>query len=156
MFREREDYGFIYQGIEKLIDWLYRNTSYIGICNIIGYNIKIRKVVLHMPDNINSILIEYRENMERIFGDSLVRVILYGSYARGDFNNDSDVDIMILADIGPEKISEYADKVYDISYDFEMDYGLEFNPCVQSVQTFDYWKEVYPFFNNIDKEGIAV
>jgi len=109
-----------------------------------------------MPENIKSILQEYREEMKNIFGHTLVRVILYGSYAREDYNKDSDIDIMILADIQPEEVSKYADKVYDVSYDFDMDYEIEINPCVQSIHTFDYWKEVYPFFANIERDGIAV
>ena len=42
------------------------------------------------------------------------RIYLFGSYARGDFHIDSDVDIMILADTSPEEISYFADKIYDI------------------------------------------
>lgn len=109
-----------------------------------------------MSENIKPILQEYRKKMENIFGDTLVRVILYGSYAREDYNKDSDIDIMILADVQPEEVSKYADKVYDVSYDFDMDYEVEINPCVQSIHTFDHWKEVYPFFINIEKDGIAV
>jgi len=109
-----------------------------------------------MSENIKPILQDYREEMKNIFGDALVRVILYGSYAREDYNNDSDIDIMILADIQPEEISKYADKVYDVSYDFDTDYEIEINPCVQSIYTFDHWKEVYPFFINIEKDGITV
>ena len=72
-----------------------------------------------MASNINLILQKYREKIENIFGDSLGRVILYGSYAREDYNLNSDIDIMILPDIQPEEVSEYADKVYDVSYDFD-------------------------------------
>ena len=35
-------------------------------------------------------------------GDKLNKVILYGSYARGDYDDESDIDIMILADIALE------------------------------------------------------
>jgi hypothetical protein len=63
---------------------------------------------------------------------------------------------MILANINPEDISHYADIVYDLSYDFEINFEIEINPMIQSLETFEYWKEVYPFFRNIDKEGIAV
>jgi len=109
-----------------------------------------------MVSNITLILQKYRVEMENIFGASLVRVILYGSYARGDYNINSDVDIMILADIQPEEVSRFADKVYDVSYNFDTEYNIEINPSVQSIHTFDHWKEVYPFFINIEKEGVVV
>ena len=66
------------------------------------------------------------------------------------------MDIMILADIQPEEVSNYADRIYDVTYDFEMQYGMEINPSVQCVQIYERWKKIYPFFMNIEKEGIAV
>lgn len=109
-----------------------------------------------MPYNLSVLLEGYREAIVQILGEQLSRMILYGSYARGDFKKDSDIDIMILADICPEEISRYADKVYDITYDFEMRYGMEINPSVQSMQIYEQWKNVYPFFMNIEKDGVAV
>lgn len=49
-----------------------------------------------MPDNLSVLLGGYREAIVKIFGDRLTRIILYGSYARGDFNQNSDMDIMIF------------------------------------------------------------
>lgn len=109
-----------------------------------------------MPETINVLLESYREEIEKIFGSRLNRMVLYGSYARGDFNEKSDMDIMILADIQPEELSYFADKVYDVTYDFEVKYEMEINPSVQSIQVYDQWKKLYPFFINIEKDGVAV
>lgn len=109
-----------------------------------------------MSDNLSLLLEKYRESIVQILGSRLNRIILYGSYARGDFKQDSDMDIMILADILPEEISGYADRVYDITYDFELQYGMEINPSIQSLQIYEKWKSVYPFFMNIEKDGVAV
>ena len=109
-----------------------------------------------MSDKLSLLLKAYREAIIKLFGKRVAKIILYGSYARGDFEQDSDMDIMILADIRPEEISCYADKVYDITYDFEMQYGVEINPSIQCMRTYEQWKNVYPFFMNIEKEGVAV
>lgn len=109
-----------------------------------------------MPDNLSVLLQAYRKAVIELMGERLNKIILYGSYARGDFRQDSDMDIMILADIPQEEISSYADKVYDVTYDFEMQYGMEINPSVQSLQTYEQWKKVYPFYMNIEKDGVAV
>lgn len=109
-----------------------------------------------MPENINLLLKDYRKDITKIVGDKLRNIILYGSYARGDFTEDSDLDIMILADVEPEQISHYATQIYDMTYDYEMQYGLEVNPSIQSTQIYDKWKKAYPFFINIEKEGIEV
>ena len=81
----------------------------VGYINKISYTIVI-KVVLRMSDNLSNLLADYREAISGIMGTHLVRIILYGSYARGDHNQDSDMDIMILADLLPDDISNYTDQ----------------------------------------------
>lgn len=81
-------------------------------------------------------------------------MILYGSYARGDFGQDSDLDIMILADIQPGETGSYLDRIYDVTYDFEVQYEKEIHPSIQSIQIYEQWKSVYSFFMNIEKDGV--
>ncbi len=107
-------------------------------------------------EDLSCLLERYKEAVTQILGERLKRIILYGSYARGDFKQDSDMDIMILADIQPEEISNLADRIYDITYDFEVKYEMEINPSIQSIQVYEQWKGVYPFFMNIEKDGVAV
>ena len=107
-------------------------------------------------EDLSCLLERYKEAVSQILGERLKRIILYGSYARGDFKQDSDMDIMILADIQPEEISNLADRIYDITYDFEVKYEMEINPSIQSIQVYEQWKGVYPFFMNIEKDGAAV
>lgn len=49
-----------------------------------------------MPDNISNIIYKFSQELKQILGDNLAKVIVYGSYARGDYRDNSDVDIMIL------------------------------------------------------------
>lgn len=48
-----------------------------------------------MSDSVKDLLNGYIVELQNIYGKHLQSVILYGSYARGDFTKDSDVDIMI-------------------------------------------------------------
>lgn len=50
----------------------------------------------NIPKNIMKILDEVNECLEKIYGDKLKEIILYGSYARGDFTDGSDIDLLIL------------------------------------------------------------
>ena len=50
-----------------------------------------------MPENIRNIIYRFSQELRRILGDKLTKIIVYGSYARGDFRENSDIDIMILA-----------------------------------------------------------
>ncbi len=52
-----------------------------------------------MPKMMQDLIEQYVEEIKKIYGSYVRQIILYGSCARGDFRPDSDVDIMILADI---------------------------------------------------------
>ena len=49
-----------------------------------------------IPFNISKAINEFLVKANNMFGDRAKKIILYGSYARGDFNKSSDIDIMIL------------------------------------------------------------
>ena len=60
-----------------------------------------------MPQNMRGLLEQYVIYMKEIYGSHLRQVILYGSYARGDYNAESDIDIMILLDLSDQDIKDY-------------------------------------------------
>jgi len=49
-----------------------------------------------MPNTISNIIYGFSVQLRRLLENDLSKVILYGSYARGDFQENSDVDIMVL------------------------------------------------------------
>ncbi len=109
-----------------------------------------------MPVNIQNLLKLYRKQLETVAGSHMKKVILYGSYARGDFHADSDIDIMILVDYTDSGMKEFENKVCDITYDFNEEYNADIMPIVQNVTHFEYWKNAYMFYQNVEKEGVAI
>ena len=64
------------------------------------------------------------------------KILVYGSYARGDYNENSDVDVMILVNTPLEKINSYYDQVSDCAFDFMMKYGVDISPVIKKCRTF--------------------
>ena len=83
-------------------------------------------------------------------------VILYGSYARGDFRPDSDVDIMILLDMSDLDLKIYSQQLSYMTYDFNLDNDLEIKPIAKSEDHFKKWVINYLFYANIHKEGVVL
>ena len=110
----------------------------------------------NIPSKLNKIIQEFIKGANEILGDRVKKIILYGSYARGDFNDSSDVDIMILTDLSDDEIVKYSEKIWDYAYDIEYDnnFAVMLSPLVKNIDKFNYWLEALPFYMNIQKEGI--
>ena len=109
-----------------------------------------------MPQKLEKLLKVYREELEKVTDDKIKKVILYGSYARGDFQPDSDVDVMILVDTSLDGVSSLERKICDVTYDFNSEHETNIMPVVQSKEHFDYWKNADMFYRNVEKEGVVI
>lgn len=109
-----------------------------------------------MTEITQALLDRYIEKIEKIYGSHLKKIILYGSYARGDFREDSDIDIMILLDISDVELKTYSTELSYMTFDFNLDNGVDIKPIAKSEQHFKKWMINYPFYNNINREGIVL
>lgn len=51
---------------------------------------------------IKPILQELKSDLKRVYGEHFLDMLLFGSYARGDFNEQSDVDVLLVFENGFE------------------------------------------------------
>lgn len=98
----------------------------------------------------------YIEKIKEMYKDKLSKVILYGSYARGDYTDESDVDIMILLDIDKDDANQKVKEVVAATYDFNMDNDVDIEPMVESVSFYNAWNKVHPFYRNVNEEGVIL
>lgn len=109
-----------------------------------------------MSQSLMEVLKKYVEDLYKIYGEKLRTVILYGSYARGDFRPDSDIDIMILVDLSDDEIRNKGYMLSDLTFDYNFDNDLEIMPIVKNVGHFNKWLRAYPFYNNVKNEGVEL
>ena len=64
-----------------------------------------------MPKIMQNLIEQYVEAVKKIYGSHVRQIILYGSYARGDYREDSDVDIMILVDMSDLELKVYGQQL---------------------------------------------
>lgn len=88
-----------------------------------------------------------------IFQDSIVRIILYGSVARGTQTEESDVDIAVLV---TTYTREMRDQMADLVVDLELEYELVLSVLLIDYDKFTEWENVMPFYKNVKKEGIIL
>jgi len=109
-----------------------------------------------MPNNVRNLLEQYTQELLKIYGSHLKSVILYGSYARGDYTQDSDIDIMILLDFSDMEIKAYRHQLSYLTYDFNMEYNMDIKPIAKNAEHFQKWFEVYPFYSAVNREGVEL
>ena len=111
-----------------------------------------------IPKKIDNIINEFISGVNDILGERVKKIILYGSYARGDFNNSSDIDIMILTDLTDDEMYDYFVKISDMAYDIEWDnnFDITLSPLVKNIDKYNYWLDALPFYTNVQKEGVVL
>ena len=101
------------------------------------------------------ILNEAFRQCQNIFPCEIRDAYLYGSYARGDYDNESDVDILLTVDLEPTEISRYRNQIAAISSDLSLEHDVTVSIAVKSFDHFHWYSSVLPFYKNVLTEGIS-
>lgn len=109
-----------------------------------------------MPDDIRNIVYEFSLQLRDLLGSRLSKVILYGSYARGDNHDHSDVDVMILVKMTDAEIKRIENDVYDMAFEIEIETGIDISPIIKNEEQYEYWVDTLPFYRNVRDEGVVI
>lgn len=99
---------------------------------------------------------EAKENIISLFDSHLLKIILYGSYARNDETNESDIDFMVLTDLNEKNIKKLRDKIIDIIVELSIKYNTVLSIKILNINHFNKYLEILPFYKNINKEGVVL
>lgn len=102
------------------------------------------------------VLKEVEKASKQIYGSMLDRIILYGSYARGDNTEESDIDIMIVLDCDAKEIRKLRGITAEMTSDISIEKEVFLSVLLRDKKHFEDNIEFLPFYQNIVREGIAV
>lgn len=105
---------------------------------------------------LKPILIQYIKDIQGTLGDDFKGAKLYGSYARGTFTDDSDIDIVIFTDKMPNTYIDLIQKTADITMAYNLQYDIWLSPVFQNITLFKERKHAVPYYQNIEKDGILL
>ena len=107
-------------------------------------------------NELNMILREIVKIYRAVYGEQLVKIILYGSYARGDYDSESDVDIVALVHGEREALQRQLRQVWDVSADLELEFGTILSPTVIPYEEYEQYRNDLPYYRNIAQEGVKL
>ena len=99
----------------------------------------------------NDILLKIRKSIKSIEPDATI--ILYGSFARSEEKNESDIDILVLLDKNKVTWNDEKKVKYPL-YDIEFEKII--SPLVLSKKDWEKRHRITPFYENIIKEGVII
>lgn len=88
-----------------------------------------------------------------VYGVDIVEIVLFGSYARGNYTEDSDIDIVALVHGSREVLQAKLKKVWDVSAELGLENDIIVSPMVVPYDEFVKYKQTLPYYRNIAEEG---
>ncbi|MCX7942263.1 MAG: nucleotidyltransferase domain-containing protein [Dictyoglomaceae bacterium] len=76
-----------------------------------------------------------------LYDENLIALGIFGSFARGEFSQSSDIDLIIIIEEAEKNIKRYKD-----FYNLETSLGIEINPIVLSVEEAKIFHSIYLSF----------
>ena len=101
----------------------------------------------------NEMIQDLIEGLCTIFSGNVQKIILYGSVARREETDESDIDIAVIID---SKISDMMERFIAWNSEMDMKYNRVFSIVDIEKDKIDKWGKVLPFYKNIQEEGVVL
>ena len=106
-----------------------------------------------LSEKEEQVIKQFKQELVERFPDKVVTVLVYGSKARGDYHDESDIDVLVIT---KESDWKFTDKIREIGYalDEEIDYRLSIQ--VMSEEKVAYLRENnFQFAQNIFRDAVS-
>lgn len=107
-------------------------------------------------NELNVLLEKIAGIYRKVFGDDIVKILLYGSNARGTFDAESDIDIAAIVKGERGELQRKLREVWKLSSDLELEYETILFPTVIPYQEYEKYRNDIPYYRNIEKEGVSI
>jgi len=120
---------------------------------LIKYHIQVRNMIRNPADKERALQL-FVKSLKEKYGDKVEKVVLFGSVARGEDKEDSDVDVLIITNYDSFKMQKL---VSEIVVDILLKTGIYVSAKVLTLEEFNFLREINsPFYKSVMEEGITV
>ncbi|MBU4360328.1 nucleotidyltransferase domain-containing protein [Patescibacteria group bacterium] len=114
----------------------------------------INKLLLKLKKQERKAIKEFKKKLKEELGEQIVEIKLFGSKARGDFNKNSDIDILIVLKDDTERNK---DKIFDIVQNILLESEVLLSPVIFNKKEYNYLNDIPTIFmQNVKFEGVSI
>ena len=111
---------------------------------------------MRTKQQVAEIIAELCGKVALLFPQNKIEAILFGSYARGEADAESDIDVLLLVDASRQDISARNWQVGDLAAELLLAHGIVVSPIVENREYFNNHLELFPFYRNINSEAQSI
>lgn len=105
---------------------------------------------------VTTIITDLTHKLALLFPKDRIEPILFGSYARGDAEPGSDIDVLFLVDASHQEISERNWQIGDLAAELLLEHSVVASPLVENREYFNRNSQVLPFYRSVEREGVRI
>jgi predicted nucleotidyltransferase len=115
------------------------------------------KRLLHLTTNEQQALSVLVDRLREKFDEALLRVVLFGSKARGGGDAESDIDVLVVARIAEADYRQRRRDILEATYDLDLDYGVVLSLLVETEPEYIEMRRANMLINrSIEADGITL
>ena len=109
-----------------------------------------------LDPRIHNMMEKVVHSAKATLGIKLDKVILFGSYARGDFTEESDVDVLIIAHVSQEEASIQRRNIRKQIPLIDLEHDVVLSLNVTGSAIYNQYVDILPMYKNVAKEGVLL
>ena len=116
-----------------------------------------KQKITHLKPNEWAALEGIVARLHERYGDDLLRVVLFGSKARGDFDEESDLDLLIVVRMDENDYRKHWHQILDDTWEIELEHGIVTTMLIKSFES--YAKILHDgllIALNIERDGVEL
>jgi predicted nucleotidyltransferase len=118
---------------------------------------KAREKLERLQPNERRALAALVERLRDRFGADLLRVVLFGSKARGDYDDESDMDVLVVARIPENKFYSDRSEIINLAGDIDLEHDVVLSLLIRDEKDYIRMREWNLLLNrNIERDGIVL
>ncbi len=106
------------------------------------------------PEQQQALIADFKKTVSDYYGERLAKIILYGSYARGDFHEESDIDFLVI--LNDENVKKFREiiQMSEVVHPLILKHNIEISYHAMAANHFK--TERSPFLFWVREQGVEV